>query len=73
MARVAATLDSLSAFRSGLVGRSELLLAEALRCQKQAPAAREAAQRAQVALSNGYGPENPWTMRARVLLDSLPR
>jgi serine/threonine-protein kinase len=73
MARVAATLDSLSAFRSGLVGRSELLLAEALGSQQQAPAAREAAQRAQVALSRGYGPENPWTMRAQVLLDSLPR
>jgi len=71
MARSAATLDSLSATRSGLVGRGELLLARALGLQGQAPAAREAAQRAHVALSNGYGASSKWMRTARALLDSL--
>jgi hypothetical protein len=71
MARSAATLDSLSATRSGLVGRAELLRAQALRLEGQAPAAREAAQRAGVALRNGYGARNHWTAKARGLADSL--
>jgi hypothetical protein len=71
MARSAATLDSLSATRSGLVGRAELLRAQALRLEGQAPAAREAAQRAGVALRSGYGARNHWTAKARGLADSL--
>jgi serine/threonine-protein kinase len=73
LARSAATLDSLTLTRSGLVGRADLLLAHALRAQGNAPAAREAAQRASQALSNGYGSTHHWPGAARALLDSLPR
>lgn len=69
----AAALDSLARSRSALVGRAELLRARALRARGNAPAAREAAQRAEVALSNGYGAANRWTQAARALLDSLPK
>jgi hypothetical protein len=37
------------------------------------PAAREAAQRASIALSNGYGEGNRRTQLARALVDSLSR
>lgn len=70
LARTAATLDTLTLTRSGLVGRSELLLARALHAQGQMPAAREAAQRASVALTNGYGSSSRWPREARALLDS---
>jgi len=73
LARSAATLDSLTLTRSGLVGRAELLLARALRARNDAPAAREAAQRADAALSSGYGVSHPWTAAARALRDSVPR
>jgi len=73
LARTAATLDTLSATRSGLVGRAELLLARALHAQRDLPAARAAAQRASVALTNGYGPSSRWPITARELLDSLSR
>jgi hypothetical protein len=68
MARAAATLDTLTLERSGLVGRAELLLARALAAQGKAPAARDAVQRAIVALTNGYGPSNRWARDARALL-----
>jgi serine/threonine-protein kinase len=73
LGRDAAALDSLALSKSALVGRAELLLAKSLHAQGNAPAAREAAQRASVALSNGYGPINRWSQAARALLDSLPR
>jgi serine/threonine-protein kinase len=73
LGRTAAALDSLALSRSALAGRSELLLARALRAQGNAPDARLAAERAIVALGNGYGATNPWTRSARALLDSLPK
>ncbi|HEX5075178.1 MAG TPA: serine/threonine-protein kinase [Gemmatimonadaceae bacterium] len=69
----AATLDTLTATRSGLVGRSELLLARALVAQGNGVAGREAAARAAVALTNGYGPSNQWPRQAHALVDSLSR
>lgn len=71
LARDAAALDSQALSQSGLVGRSELLLARALMAQGDTPAARQAAERATRALSNGYGPKNQWTQAALSLLDSL--
>jgi hypothetical protein len=65
MARAAATLDSLSATRSGLVGRAELLLARALGLEGQTTAARDAGQRAKIALANGYGAANHWAVVSR--------
>jgi hypothetical protein len=50
------------------VGRAELLLARALAAQGKAPATREAAERAIVAVTNGYGPSNQWARDARALL-----
>jgi len=69
----AARLDSLAATRSALVGRAELLRAKALRAQKDLRGARASAERAIVALSNGYGAANAWTLSANALRDSLPR
>jgi hypothetical protein len=73
LARTAATLDSLTATRSGLVGRAEMLLARALEAEGRVVSAREAAQRATVALTNGYGASGRWPREARALLDSLTR
>jgi serine/threonine-protein kinase len=73
MARSAATLDSLSVTRSALVGRAELVLARALRAQSKTPVAREATQRASIALASGYGSASAWSRAARALLDSLSK
>ncbi len=64
-------MDSVALTGSALAGRAELLLARALRAQGDTPAARHAARRASVALANGYGPANRWTLAARALVDSL--
>jgi hypothetical protein len=71
LARRAAALDSLALSRSAHAGRADLLLARALRARGDVPAAREAARRAGVALANGYGSANAWTLAARALADSL--
>jgi hypothetical protein len=73
LARSAAILDSLTLTRSALVGRAELTLARALEAEHDLAAARQAAQRATVALANGYGDGNRWTHDARLLVDSLSR
>lgn len=73
LARSAAAVDSLALTRSALVGRSELLLARALAANRQLEEARKAAERAVVALDNGYGTDNGWTRTARELVDSLSR
>jgi hypothetical protein len=73
LARTAATLDTLTLTRSGLVGRADLLLARALQAQRDGATARAAAARAQVALANGFGPASRWSSDARALLDSLSR
>ena len=73
LARNAAALDSLALSRSAHAGRAELLLARALRARGDVPAAREAARRAEVAMANGYGRANAWTLAARALADSLAR
>ncbi len=73
LGRRAAALDSIALARSALVGRAELLLAQAIRGRGDVVAAREATQRAIVALSNGYGPANSWTRSARALLDSISK
>jgi len=67
----AAVIDSLTPARSGLAGRAELLLAQSLRARGDAQGARATAERAIVALSNGYGVDNDWTRSARALRDTL--
>ncbi len=67
----AASIDSLAPTRSALVGRAELLRARSLRARGDALAARTAAERAIIALSNGYGAPNAWTRSALALRDSL--
>ena len=69
----AAVVDTLAPTRSALAGRADLLRATALRTLGSSDAARVAAERAVVALTNGYGTGNTWTLAARALLDSLPR
>ena len=71
LGRSAAALDSLALSRSALAGRAELLLARALHTEQDRPAARAAAERAIVALANGYGADHQWTRWARALRDSL--
>jgi serine/threonine-protein kinase len=66
-----ATYDSLTATRSAHVGRAELLLARVRRGQGDLPAARDAAQRAVVALTNGLGADMVGTLEAVALRDSL--
>jgi len=71
LARTAAAIDSLALVRSALVGRAELLSAQALRAGGRLPEAKQAAERAVTALGNGYGPDHRWTRAARALADSL--
>ena len=73
LARTAAAIDTAALTRSALAGRAELLRARALRAQSQLADARRAAERAVIALGNGYGADNPWTDAARSLVDSLSR
>jgi hypothetical protein len=65
--------DSLGAERSGYAGRADLLQARALRARGDRPGATAALERALVALANGYGSGNRWTLEARALRDSLQR
>jgi tetratricopeptide (TPR) repeat protein len=71
LARTAAAIDSIALTHSALAGRAELLRAQALRARQENAKAREAAVRAVVALSNGYGAKHAWTVRAQALADSL--
>ena len=71
LARAVAAVDTVALTRSGLAGRAELLRARALRAQRRLPDARAAAERAVLALANGYGRDNRWTRAARLLVDSL--
>jgi len=70
IARTAAAIDSIALTRSALAGRAELLSAQALRVKGDTQASRAAAQRAVVALSNGYGRAHAWTRMAQSLADS---
>jgi tetratricopeptide (TPR) repeat protein len=73
LARTAAAIDSSALTRSGLVGRAELLSAQAWRVRGDPGKSRAAAARAVVALTNGYGATNRWTRAASALADSLRR
>jgi hypothetical protein len=73
LARAAGAVDSLALERSAYVGRAELVRARAQLALGDAGAARGAADRAIVALSNGAGPSNRRTSEARMFRDSLPK
>ena len=70
-ARACAGVDSLAFSRSGHVGRAELIRARALVGMGESADAARAAERAVVALSIGFGSENPLTRQARAMLASL--
>ena len=72
LARTAAAVDTLALARSAYVGRAELVRARALAASGNPREARLAADRAVVALANGYGPQHPFTKAGRALSDSLP-
>jgi serine/threonine-protein kinase len=72
LARAAAAIDSLALERSAYVGRAELVRARAFAATGRPREARLAADRAVVALANGYGPQHPFTRVGRALRDSLP-
>jgi eukaryotic-like serine/threonine-protein kinase len=69
----AAAADSLTSQRSAYAGRAHFVRARALRSLGDTGAAREAARRAVVALTNGFGPEAARVREARALMDSLSR
>jgi tetratricopeptide (TPR) repeat protein len=71
LGRDAAAVDSLALDRSAYVGRAELVHARALAALGVAAHARQAAERAAIAMSNGYGPRNARTLRAIAFRDSL--
>ena len=71
LGRDAAAVDSLALGRSAYAGRAELVRARALAALGVATDARQAAERAAIAMSNGYGPRNARTRRAVALRDSL--
>jgi serine/threonine-protein kinase len=73
LARAAAQVDSLALERSGLVGRAELLRARALHALRDPASARTTAGHALIPLGTGFGPDNPLTLAARALLDTLSR
>jgi eukaryotic-like serine/threonine-protein kinase len=73
LAVAAAAVDSLALQRSAYVGRAELVRARALLRIGQRNAAHQAAERALIALTNGYGPTNPRPREARALRDSILR
>jgi hypothetical protein len=72
-ARVIMSADPLGHRRSAQVGRAELLRARARVALGDLSGARDAASRAIMALSGGYGQTNRWTREARALADSLGR
>ncbi len=69
----AAALDSLAPTRSALAGRSDLLRAKALLAIGDSSGAKASTERAVIALGNGYGANNRWTIEARALRVTLPR
>jgi eukaryotic-like serine/threonine-protein kinase len=69
----AAVVDSLAASRSAFAGRAELLRARARLALGDRRAAREAVERAVVALANGYGGAHRSVGEARGLLETLSR
>jgi hypothetical protein len=71
LGRVAAAVDSLALQRSAYAGRAELVRARAHGALGDPAGAKAAAERALVALANGYGPGNAHTLRARLLRDSV--
>jgi serine/threonine-protein kinase len=71
LARAAAAVDSLALQRSAWAGRAELVHARALLELGERQAARLAADRAVVALSNGFGPASAHTRAARALRASI--
>ena len=71
LGRAAGAIDSIAFRRSGYVGRAELIRARARHALGDIPSARDAADRAVVALSIGFGPSNPHTQAAREFRSSL--
>jgi serine/threonine-protein kinase len=71
LGRAAAAIDSLALERSAYAGRAELVRARAQLTLGDRTSARQAADRAVVALTNGYGPASSHTARARALRDSI--
>lgn len=67
----AAAIDTLALSRSAWAGRGELVRARARRALHDTAGARTLARRALTALTNGAGPDSPWTLQARALVDSL--
>jgi serine/threonine-protein kinase len=67
----ASAVDSLTFFRSGIVGRGELVRARILRQRGDLAGSRAAAERARVALGVGYGSQRRFTLEAAALRDSL--
>jgi hypothetical protein len=72
LARAAGAVDSLALERSAYVGRAELVRARAHATLGNRGEARAAADRALVALENGYGPQHAFARVGRALRDSLP-
>jgi hypothetical protein len=70
-AYAAGATDSVAMVNSVFAGRAELLRARALLQLGKTAEARVAADKAVVALRNGYGPGNEWERAARALVDSL--
>jgi hypothetical protein len=71
LGRAAAAVDSLALQRSAYAGRAELVRVRARLALGDRAGATEAADRALIALSNGYGSDNLRTRQARALLDSI--
>ena len=71
LARSAAAVDSLALQRSAHAGRAELVRARAFLALNDRNAARLAADRAIVAMTNGYGPTNARTRAAQAFRASL--
>ena len=67
----AAGLDALAFSRSAHVGQAELVRARVAAARGDSAEAVQAARRAARALANGFGPENPLTLEAEGLRDSL--
>ena len=71
LGRDAAAVDALALERSAYAGRAEFVRARALAALGAIPEARRTAERAAVAMANGYGPRNARTLRAIAFRDSL--
>jgi hypothetical protein len=71
LARDAGAIDSLALERSAYVGRAELVRAKARKSLGDVAATRAALGRAIVALTNGAGKGNRYTLEASTLRDAL--